>query len=178
MRNTYSPYFILSQMEGRCRDLAAGLPAQQEMVRSWSGIGFRMGTQLFVAPMGEINEILHEPRYTQLPGVKPWVKGVANVRGRLLPLMDLNVFLGGESSSSRLKRRILVVDVDDIFAGLIVDEVLGMQYFPNASFSELPATSADSLQPFIHGAFTRESEWLVFSPHALVRHQQFLSVAA
>ena len=37
-----------------------------------------MGERLFVAPMGEVGEILHEPRYTQLPGVKNWVKGVAN----------------------------------------------------------------------------------------------------
>ena len=40
-----------------------------------------MGGRLFVAPMGEVGEILHEPRYTLLPGVKSWVKGVANVRG-------------------------------------------------------------------------------------------------
>ena len=46
------------------------LPAQQEVAQTWSGIGFRIGEQHFVAPMGEIDEVLHEPRYTMLPGVK------------------------------------------------------------------------------------------------------------
>jgi twitching motility protein PilI len=178
MNDNHTPYTLFAQLDKRCRDLAAGLPAQQEVVRSWSGIGFRMGGQLYAAPMGEVSEILHEPRYTLLPGVKNWVKGVANVRGRLLPLMDLNGFLGGEVSSARAHRRVLVVDFQDIYAGLIVDEVFGMQHFSISSFSEKTSTSVEKLEAFIHGAFVRESEWLVFSPHALIQHQQFLNVAA
>ncbi|MBH3437730.1 MULTISPECIES: chemotaxis protein CheW [Pseudomonas] len=178
MNGSHTPYTLFAQIDQRCRDLAAGLPAQQEVVRSWSGVGFRMGGRLFVAPMGEVSEILHEPRYTLLPGVKNWVKGVANVRGRLLPLMDLNGFLGGESSSVRAQRRVLVVDHQDIYAGLIVDEVFGMQHFSITSFSEKSAAPIEKLEAFIHGVFIRESEWLVFSPHALVQHQQFLNVAA
>lgn len=89
MSDVQTPFQLLVDIDQRCRRLAAGLPAQQEAVQSWSGIGFRMGGRFFVAPMGEVGEVLHEPRYTQLPGVKTWVKGVANVRGRLLPIMDL-----------------------------------------------------------------------------------------
>ena len=85
MSDSQTPFQLLFEIDQRCRALAAGLPAQQQVVQSWSGIGFRMGERLFVAPMGEVSEVLHEPRYTSLPGVKSWVKGVANVRGRLLP---------------------------------------------------------------------------------------------
>ncbi|MEW3750906.1 chemotaxis protein CheW [Pseudomonas aeruginosa] len=164
MSDVQTPFQLLVDIDQRCRRLAAGLPAQQEAVQSWSGIGFRMGGRFFVAPMGEVGEVLHEPRYTQLPGVKTWVKGVANVRGRLLPIMDL-------------QRRVLVVEHLDVFAGLIVDEVFGMQHFPVDTFSEqLPPLEA-ALQPFIHGVFHREQPWLVFSPHALAQHQGFLDVA-
>lgn len=110
MSDVQTPFQLLVDIDQRCRRLAAGLPAQQEAVQSWSGIGFRMGGRFFVAPMGEVGEVLHEPRYTQLPGVKTWVKGVANVRGRLLPIMDLCGFLGTELSSLRKQRRVLVVD--------------------------------------------------------------------
>lgn len=130
MSDVQTPFQLLVDIDQRCRRLAAGLPAQQEAVQSWSGIGFRMGGRFFVAPMGEVGEVLHEPRYTQLPGVKTWVKGVANVRGRLLPIMDLCGFLGTELSPLRKQRRVLVVEHLDVFAGLIVDEVFGMQHFP------------------------------------------------
>jgi twitching motility protein PilI len=177
MSDAKTPFQILLEIDQRCRALAAGLPAQQETVQTWGGIGFRMGERFFVASMGEVGEVLHEPRYTQLPGVKPWVKGVANVRGRLLPIMDLCGFFGGELSSLRKQRRVLVVDHQEIFAGLIVDEVFGMQHFPVGSFSEeLPPLEA-TIQPFIHGVFQREHPWLVFSPHALAQHQVFLDVA-
>ncbi|OLU34838.1 chemotaxis protein CheW [Pseudomonas sp. PA15(2017)] len=177
MSETRTPFQILLGIEQRCRALAAGLPSQQVAVQTWSGIGFRMGERFFVAPMGEVGEVLHEPRHTLLPGVKSWVKGVANVRGRLLPVMDLCGFFGGELSPLRKQRRVLVVDHHDIFAGLTVDEVFGMQHFAVDTFSErLPALEA-SIAPFIHGVFQREQPWLVFSPHALAQAPEFVDVA-
>ncbi|MWV15025.1 chemotaxis protein CheW [Pseudomonas sp. L-22-4S-12] len=177
MSDAQSPFQLLVQIDQRCRLLAAGLPSQQQAVQTWSGIGFRMGERYFVAPMGEIGEVLHEPRHTLLPSVKHWVKGVANVRGRLLPVMDLCGFFGSDLSPLRKQRRVLVVDHQEVFAGLTVDEVFGMQHFPVDTFSEqLPPLEA-SIEPFIHGVFQREQPWLVFSPHALAQHQGFLDVA-
>lgn len=177
MSDAQSPFQLLVALDQRCRALAAGLPSQQQTVQTWSGIGFRMGERYFVAPMGEVGEVLHEPRHTLLPGVKSWVKGVANVRGRLLPVMDLCGFFGSELSPLRKQRRVLVVDHNDVFAGLTVDEVFGMQHFPVDTFSEqLPPLEA-AISPFIHGVFQRERPWLVFSPHALAQHQGFLDVA-
>ncbi len=176
MSDLQTPFQLLAGIDQQCRACAAGLPSQQEVVQIWGGIGFRMGGRRFVAPMGEVSEVLHEPRFTLLPGVKSWVKGVANVRGRLLPVMDLCGFFGSELSPVRKQRRLLVVDHQEIFAGLTVDEVFGMQHFPVETFSEqLPPLEA-KIQPFIHGVFQREQAWLVFSPHALAQHQDFIEV--
>lgn len=177
MSDAQTPFQLLSEIDQRCRALAASLPSQQEAVQMWGGIGFRMAGRLFVAPMGEVTEVLHEPRYTLLPGVKSWVRGVANVRGRLLPIMDLCGFLGGELSALRKQRRVLVVDHREVFAGLIVDEVFGMQHFAVDSFSEqLPPLEA-AILPFVQGQFQREQPWLVFSPHVLAEHSDFLDIA-
>lgn len=177
MSDANTPFKLLLNIDQRCRQLAAGLPSQQEVIQTWSGIGFRMGENYFVAPMGEVGEVLHEQRYTQLPGVKPWVKGVANVRGRLLPVMDLCGFLGSEMSPVRKKRRLLVVEHQDVFAGLTVDEVFGMQHFPVDGFSEQVPALEEQVRPFVHGVFQREKQWLVFSPHSLAKDQGFLDVA-
>ena len=172
-----TPFQILLEIDQRCRVLAAGLPSQQAAVQSWSGIGFRMGERFFVAPMGEVGEVLHEPRYTLLPGVKGWVKGVANVRGRLLPIVDLSRFFGSTLTIPRKQRRGLVLDRDDLFVGLLVDELLGMQHFPVNHFSTDLPTLDEVFRPFVVGAYVQDTPTLVFNFRALARDQAFLDVA-
>jgi twitching motility protein PilI len=64
---------------------------------------FLLSGENFLAPIGEVAEILKTPRYTMVPGVEPWMRGLANVRGRLLPITDMMMFLGRKSSSARAK---------------------------------------------------------------------------
>ena len=181
MTESLTAFERLLQIDQRCRLLAADLPSQPTRQDRWSGIGFRLGEAWYVAPMGEVSEVLHEPRFTQLPGVKPWVRGVANLRGRLLPIMDLCGFLVGnetshELSAVRKQRRVLVVEHNEVFAGLLVDEVFGLQHFDQDSL-EPAVTLSGPIAPFINGRFQREQDWQVFSPFALAQSQSFMHVA-
>ena len=173
-----SPLQQLLEFDRRYRDRAVALPAQQKNREYWSGIGFRLGRQYYIAPMGEVAEVLPEPRFTLLPGVKSWVMGVANVRGRLLPVMDLGAFLELEPQYSRKTRRVMVLEYQSLFAGLVVDEVLGMQHFEVDSFDEAVGEIPDSVRPYVHGTFHGERDWVVFSPHVLAEDQGFLDVVA
>lgn len=178
MAESQTAFQLLFDIDQRCRTLAAGLPFQETRQQDWSGIGFRMGERCYVAPMGEVSEILHEPRYAALPGVKPWVRGVANLRGKLLPIMDLCSFFGHELSPLRKGRRVLVVEHQDVFAGLLVDEVLGLQHFSQISLMPRQAADMDDdITPFIRGQFLRDQAWLVFSPLALAQSPGFMDVA-
>ncbi|WP_369600766.1 chemotaxis protein CheW [Hahella sp. SMD15-11] len=175
-----SPYRLLAELEQRCRERAAGLPEQEEVVELWNGIGFMLGGERYVAPMGEVAEILHVPRATQVPGVRAWLYGVANVRGRLLPMVRLADFLNlPVSARTRRDQRVLVVEHGDIFSGLIVDDVLGMQYFPVDSFEDQASGLPDPVKPFVRGSYVRSDErWYVFSTFALVDSQAFMDIAA
>jgi len=172
-----SPFQLLQDIDRRCR-AQARLPEATQAEPNWSGVGFRLAGLQLVAPMGEVAEVLHEPRQTQLPGVKPWVLGVANVRGRLLPIIDLCRFVGREPSPRRKERRVLVVEFGEIFSGLLVDELLGMQHFPRSAFRAQSQAADAALQPFLCGTFEQAQAWQVFSPHILAQHQAFLDVAA
>jgi len=173
------PFAVLADLERRCKQSAAGLPAQEEVVQLWNGIGFILAGQKYVAPMGEISEILHLPRYTQVPGVKSWMNGIANVRGRLLPIMDLAQFFGlqGSARTSRDKR-VLVVERGDTFSGLIVDSVQGMQYFAIDSYAASASHVPDAMNSFVLGQYSKNDEaWAVFSPFLLADHPGFVDVA-
>lgn len=178
MTEAQTAFQLLADIDQRCRTLAAGLPFQETRQQDWSGIGFRMGGRCYVASMGEVSEILHEPRYAALPGVKPWVRGIANLRGRLLPIIDLCAYFGHELSPVRKQRRVLVVDHHDSFVGLLVDEVLGLQHFSQASLMPRQEAQADdNIAAFICGQFLRDQAWLVFSPWALAQAPGFKDVA-
>ncbi|MBU2707805.1 chemotaxis protein CheW [Zooshikella marina] len=179
MSEVQHPFELLQSIARRCRQHAAGLPAQTEVKAQWSGIGFRLANLNFVAPMGEVAEILPVPNYTQLPGVQSWVKGIANVRGRLLPIMDLPTFLGHQLASARKSRRILVVEHGELFSGLVVDEVMGMQHFPVDGYSDqIPRSTPEPFQSFLTGSYEREDgRWLIFSLYALAEHPSFSKVA-
>ncbi len=109
--------------------------------------------------------------------------GAANVRGRLLPpLVDLATFFDVPPRSSRSlrERRVLVVEQGDVFSGLVVDSVLGMQYFAKDSFRATPPDGGvpDSVRPFVSGGYERNEEvWKVFSATDLVEDERFLDVA-
>lgn len=177
MTESIHPFDLLQQLADHCRQHAIGLPAQDVVSETWSGVGFRLAGQAMVAAMGEVAEILHEPRYTALPRVKPWVRGVANVRGRLLPIVDLSLFFGSPSTVPRKQRRVLVLDRDELFVGLLIDEVLGMQHFPVSTFTTEVSTIAEVFRPYVAGAYVDKQASLVFNFRALARDQQFLDVA-
>lgn len=173
-----SPIQLLRSIAARCRNQASGLPEQEEVRATWSGIGFRLGRHYFVAAMEEITEILRVPAFTRLPNVKPWVQGVANVRGRLIPVVDLDSFFETPSQESMRNRRILVIDQQDQTDGLIVDGVEGMQYFPVDDFvaevPDLPAT----IQPYVRGHYQRDDRvWSVISMADLYDNELFQDVA-
>lgn len=174
-----APFAVLTDIAQRSRSMAAGLPEQQEAVELWSGIGFVLAGERYVAPMGEVTEILHVPRFTHIPGVRPFLMGAANVRGRLLPLVDLASFFDiPRSSRSQRERRVLVIEQGDVFSGLVIDNVLGMQYFASDRFKAVPAGVPENVRPFVVGGYERDDEvWKVFSAVDLLEDERFLNVA-
>lgn len=181
MSEQAAAFNVLVELADQSRSHAKGLPAQLDVKPYWSGIGFTIFGNKYVAPMGEVSEMLEMPRYTRLPGVTDWVKGVSNIRGRLLPLTDMAAFLGGSLTSAWRQQRVLVVEQEDIFSGLVVDAVYGMQHFPVDSYSQniRGAIVSEPMAPFMQGSFTSDEgeEWAVFSPWALVKSEKFFQAA-
>lgn len=173
------PFEYLAQLADRVRELKPALPSREEIKTSWSGIGFSLLQQRMIAPLGELAEMLPVPAATKLPGVQPWVVGLANFRGRLIPLFDLELFFGGRLSPNRSRHRVLVLEMGELYAGLVVSEVFGMQHFPqDLAVSELPE-SAQKLAPYSSGAYKlNDLVWTTFSPFSLVRDPRFFNASA
>ena len=174
-----TPFDLLRAMDQRCRSRAAGLPRMEDAREEWTGVLFRLHGVDLLAPMDEVAEIVSVTSVASVPGVKPWVLGLANMRGNLLPVMDLQAFLYGEKPvSDPSTRRLLVVNHEGVLAGLVIDNVLGMRHFWRDEIAEELPQMDERVAPFVQYSFSRLGEhYGVFSPFRLAESEGFMDVA-
>lgn len=171
------PFELLVELERRARAAIAAREGAPAAADEWVGIGFRIGTEHFVTGRGDVREVLPVPEHvTRVPGAKSWLRGIANLRGQLLTVVDLKAFLGAGSASGERQARILVVASREVPTGLIVDEVVGFRRFSPQDFrDELPAAMI-RCEHYLEGCYRRGSEtWPRFSFPKLLGDTQFLN---
>jgi twitching motility protein PilI len=174
------PFDLLRELERRASAAANGQREVAEGDAEWVGLAFRLGGEGFLVARQETREVMVQPAtMTRVPGARPWIRGLANVRGQLLPIVDLRAFLGAGLATATRTTRVLVAHHREIPAGLMVDEVLGFRRFVESEFSaELPPTLL-RCERFLAGAFRRGADvWPVFSLRSLLESQSFLQAAA
>ena len=153
------------------------MPTNQAVVDDWVGIGFRINNIPLLAKMDEINEISPIPQTIRVPGVKFWVKGLANIRGALMPVLDMRAYLFGDATELHKNSRVLIINQMGLNAGLLVDEVYGMRRFKPEEFGDETDMDLGSIGDYLTGSFAdRVRRWNVFSVDSLVKAERFVRV--
>jgi len=171
-----SPFHLLQLLEQRCRAVTHGLSTASEK-REWVGIAFRIGKETFLTSRSDIREVINTLPATRVPGARNWVRGLANLRSQLLPIIDLSVFLGGQEHQHNPQERLLVVNHDKIPAGFIVDEVIGFRRFTENELHKGQRAQSDleNIGSFILGTCQRDDDiWSVVGLKKLVESAEFL----
>lgn len=156
------------------------LPAQTDFTPKQTFVCFTVADHELAVAIEDLGEILDYRSCTPLPRVKPWVRGVANVRGKFLPIVDFAAYLGGRIATPPRVQRILVFNLSGIFVGLLVDAVRGVRYFTADRFTPQNAGISGVLGRYVRGGFDpTEGEKAIycFNPQALVVDEDFMSVA-
>jgi twitching motility protein PilI len=121
----------LKEIQHRSQKSAAKL-SENDIHGSWTAIGFRIAEHHLLIPLNETREVFTVPeQITAIPKSKPWVYGIANLRGELLPLFDLKFFLFGKETKVNKRSRIVVNNHPSLYSGLLLDEVFGLKHFQN-----------------------------------------------
>ena len=173
------PFELLREMERRSRAAVAGRGAG-DISEAWVGVGFRIGQENFVADRKQVREVLMLPEaITRVPGAKRWLLGVANLRGHLLPLVDLKMFLGSGRTTQRRITRVVCVNHREIPAGLVVDEVQGFRRFNDSELIDHWPQTEVRADRYVSGAYQRGEEiWPVFDFYELLESSGFLQASA
>ncbi len=177
-----SPFQWLQELEQRAKQEAMGLPRQTVVEKIWRGIGFRLQKTYLVTSIDSVREVLTYDgiaRWARVPGAKPWIRGLTNLRGVLLPVIDLNAFLGGKPISLKKQTRMLVINQGGFSAGLLVDEVVGtIKHFPENQKDHNTPCKETSVAAFADGLFREDDiTWTVFDMQKLANHELFQNAA-
>ena len=174
------PFELLRELERLARVGLAGQGRDAANEREWVGVAFRVSAENFLVAREETREVLSFPSVvTRVPGAKPWIRGLANVRGQLLPIVDLRAFLGGGVTNIGRGSRVLVANHREVPAGLLVDEVQGFRRFADNEFGTTVPPTIIRCERYLAGTFRRGAEsWPVFSLRSLLESQEFLQAAA
>jgi twitching motility protein PilI len=174
------PFELLAELERRGRNATASPEAVAAAGREWVGVAARMAGELYLVAREEAREVLSVPTpLTRVPGAKPWLLGLASVRGQLYPVIDLRQFLGGGVTPLSRTTRIIITSHRDMPAALVVDEVLGFRRFTETEFSGAVPVTIVPCARFLAGSFKHESEqWPVLSMRRLLEDPAFAAAAA
>lgn len=173
------PFEILAEYERKSLAHVVGLPEQLDAPGLWRGVGYRIGRRRLASGFDEVVEILPMPQVTPVPGAQPWMIGVANIRGNLLPVVDLKQFLEGERTVLHEAQRVLIVRQPGGDVAVTIDELFGQRSF--LAVQEVPAEPlADGRYAhFVDRAFElADQSWGIFSLERLARTPEFRQAAA
>ncbi len=84
---------------------------------------FRLGTEDFGVSISSVESIIKMQPITKMPHAPAFVEGVTNLRGKVLPVMDLRTRFGLPSQETDKNSRIIIINVNGIEVGMIVDGV-------------------------------------------------------
>jgi purine-binding chemotaxis protein CheW len=112
---------------------------------------FRIASEEYGVEIRHITEIVGVQKITEVPDTESYLQGVINLRGKIIPVMDVRLRFGMAAIDYGDRTCIIVVDVNGTSIGLIVDEVLEVVNIPEANVSEPPRTSKGSSSRYIQG---------------------------
>lgn len=169
----------LQEYDQRSESFAPGRSQGRGPLGEWSGITFRLGDTRLACDSERIQEILSIPQATPVPGAKPWILGLANVRGAILTIVDLAWFLTGKRSAMTVRSRLLSSQLHKAPVGLLIDEVFGQRHFLSEDATDAALGDDSPLKWLVSKKHKVGAEtWHELDLDRLFSSQEFLNGAA
>jgi len=114
-------------------------------------VGFRIGRETFGLPISMVREIVRVPEITSVPNAPDYIEGVINLRGRIIPILDLRKRFGVDSSERDKKNRIVVVELGARAIGLMVNSASEVLRIPPSEIEEPNTVFREGELDFVTG---------------------------
>lgn len=134
---------------------------------------FKLGREEYGMDILRVQEIKRMMSITRVPSTPSFIKGVINLRGSVLPVIDLRTRLGLAETELRDAARIIVILVNETTVGFIVDEVVEVTTIDTKNVEVAHALSTGLSTEYISGIAKADNRlFIMLSPDSIVNIQQ------
>jgi purine-binding chemotaxis protein CheW len=135
-------------------------------------VGFRIGNETFGVRIGSVREIVRVPEITSVPSAPDTVEGVINLRGKIIPVMDLRKRFGHVDIQPDKKNRILVVELQNKLVGLIVNAASEVLKIPPSEIEPPGSVFAEGESSYVTGVGKLKGRLIILLDVSKLLHQQ------
>jgi len=114
-------------------------------------VGFRIGNEMYGVRIGSVREIVRVPEITSVPSAPDMIEGVINLRGKIIPVMDLRKRFGLTEIVQDKRNRILVVELEGKLIGLIVNAASEVLKIPPSDIEAPGSVFAEGESSYVTG---------------------------
>lgn len=112
---------------------------------------FKLGQEEYGVDIMQVNTIERMMPITRVPKAPDFVEGVINLRGEIIPVIDLKKRFGLASGEVTADTRIIIVMLDDLRVGMIVDSATEVVQLPQDSIEPPPSVAGNISSDFLEG---------------------------
>ncbi|MFH2065186.1 MAG: chemotaxis protein CheW [Pseudomonadota bacterium] len=112
---------------------------------------FKLGDEEYGLEINYVKEVVGLQKITAMPDVPRYIKGIINLRGQVIPIMDARARFNLSEKAYNDRTCVVVIDVDTTYLGLIVDEVKDVLEIPEEKISAPPKMYHAEKSQFIRG---------------------------
>ncbi len=139
---------------------------------------FQIADEEFAIPIGHVIEIVGIQKITEVPDMPDFVKGVINLRGKVIPVMDVRIRFRLPSVAYDDRTCVVVVSVSDVTLGLVVDTVSEVVDIPESNISPPPRFSSATSGRYVSGmGKIGEAVKIIIDVAKLLREEEVAALA-
>ncbi|HPM43481.1 MAG TPA: chemotaxis protein CheW, partial [Candidatus Omnitrophota bacterium] len=112
---------------------------------------FVLGGENYCVLITQVKEVIRVPDMTRIPMAPSFVKGVMNLRGEIVSVLDIREFFGLDESKKALDSRVVITDASGYTVGILVDAVRGTEDIEESAVQAPLATLKKELMAFTKG---------------------------
>lgn len=124
-------------------------------------VGFKLGNEEFAVEISRVQEINRMMKITKVPNSPHYVEGVVNLRGKIVPVVNLRDKLGLPKKEDDAKTKIIVIDIYNSLIGFIVDEVNEVLRISKNIIEPTPSLAVGIEKELINGVAKLDNRLLI-----------------
>lgn len=136
---------------------------------------FSLGKEKFAMPLLQVKEVIANIETTNIPQAPPYFKGIMNLRGQVISVVDLRAKLKVGKTDATPETTIVILDVNGLSLGVIVDSVNSVTSFDKSTISEPPIHDSTVKTDYISGVARNDKDLVLIIDLKLLLNSEDMS---